>query len=94
VLYGFYIATYRVDPPPPSQDGTVRKISEPSEKDKITWGIIGIVAAISISMEIPTFIHSIKKSKRIKEEINNECINNKNTNIMQNTIMQDSLTWL
>ena len=47
--------------------------SGPTEKEKIFWGIVGIAAGLSYSIEIPVFVKSIKKSKRIKEELNTNC---------------------
>jgi hypothetical protein len=68
--YSMMLLTTIYDPPRNRQPG---KQYGPTEKEKITWGVIGILACISYTIEIPVFIKSVRKSNRINEAIDTIC---------------------
>jgi hypothetical protein len=69
-LFALYPLSMITDPPKNAEPGKQYGLTE---KQKIEYGIIGIVACVSVAFEIPIYWRHKRKSNRIEEEMELNC---------------------
>ena len=69
-VLALYPLSMITDPPKNAELGKQYGLTE---KQKIGYGIIGIVACVSVAFEIPIYWRHNRKSNRIEEEMESNC---------------------